>query len=169
MLKSFSESIYKQLVNIKPGRVLYSEKQRDELLYYAKRIRSKDYVLNFDLDDGQLHKKTITTTANWYFVLTGAAVVVEGEGGDAPLIGIKFQDFYPGSPLGSEPQFFNDVNYNLVFGREDKGRFEEYKNIYYVLGQRVSINIEAFHIGSVPKRVSVSLTGIEMNLQDEGD
>lgn len=167
MLKSFSESIYKQLVNVKPGHVIYGPEQRDELLYYAKRIRAKDYIVNFDMDDGQVHTRTLTTTANWFFVLTGAAVVCDQGGDTAPRVGIKFQNFYPTSPFGTVPEDFNDVNFELVFGNEGKDRFEEYKNIWYVLGQRVTVNIEAIHRASVPQRLGVILTGIEMNLQEE--
>lgn len=166
MLKSFSESIYRHAVDTKTGRVIYSKEQRDEILYFAKRVRTKDYIVELHLDDGQIHTETFTTTANWYFVLTGAAVLCE-ENTVVPNIGVKFQNFYPTSPFGTEAEQMNDVDYNLCFGRENKSRFEEYKNLYYSLGQRFTVNVEAFKdANAIPSRVFVVLTGVEFNLEE---
>lgn len=178
MLKSFSEKLYKQLVDVKPGRVIYGEEQRDNILYAARRVRAKDYYLEFYIPDntvvGQVFSKTFTTTANWYFVMTGCAAC----GGfvnywNGTEIGIKFQNFYPTSPFGTEPENMNDVPYELVFGREGINRFEEYKNLYYSLGERVTVNIDVRHRApnnyAPPLKVGVIITGLEFNLEEVGD
>ncbi|MBR4414432.1 MAG: hypothetical protein IKS59_03840 [Aeriscardovia sp.] len=165
MLKSFAETIYKQIVDCKPNRTIFSEEQRDKILFQAKRVRQKDYLLSFDLNDVQLHSDTVTTTANWYFVLTGAAVLSSEKG---VKVGIKFQNFYPTSPFGTSAVDMNNVPYDLVFGREGLTRFEEYKNLYYSLGERVTVNVDVQNTKSDPTRIQVLLTGLEINLQDEG-
>lgn len=173
MLKSFAEKFYKKIVDVKPGRVIYSDEQRDKILFDAKRIRAKDYVLDFDIVDGQITQRAVTTTANWYFILTGAAVwFEETPAANFPKIGIKFQDFTPTSPFGTVPEELGDVSAQLVFGREGivNGRWEEYKNIYFSLAQRITLNVEAIPNNSDPVRGCVILTGLEFNLQnDEGE
>ena len=170
MLKSFAEKFYKKLVDVAPGRSILSAAQRDKILFDAKRVRAKDYVLNFTLRDGQITTRGVTTTANWYFILTGAAVYFEGANDtDLPKIGIKFQDFTPTSPFGTVPEDLGDVNAALVFGREGlpAGRWEEFKNIYFSLAQRITIHVEAMPANNEPLRGSVVLTGLEFNLQNE--
>lgn len=170
MLKSFAEKFYKQIVDVKPGRVIYSEEQRDQILFDAKRVRSVDYVFNFDITDGQLHTRGVTTTANWYFILTGAAVFFEDTAAaNLPKVGVKFQDFTPSSPFGTVPEDLGAVNAVLAFGREGLtlGRWEEFKNIYFSLAQRVTINVETLPNNSEPLRGHVILTGLEINLYNE--
>lgn len=170
MLKSFSEKIYKQVVDVKPGRVIYSAEQRDKILFDAKRVRSVDYVLDFDITDGQIHTRGITTTANWYFILTGVACYIEDTiSADMPKIGIKFQDFTPSSPFGTVPEDLGAVNAALVFGREGLplGRWEEFKNLYFSLAQRISIHVEMLPKSSEPLRGHVILTGLEFNIYNE--
>lgn len=170
MLKSFAEKFYKQIVDVKPGRTIFSEDQRDQILFDAKRVRSVDYVFNFDITDGQLHTRGVTTTANWYFILTGAAVFFENvAASDLPKVGIKFQDFTPSSPFGTVPEDLGAVNAVLAFGREGLplGRWEEFKNIYFSLAQRVTINVETLPNNAEPLRGHVILTGLEINLYNE--
>ena len=170
MLKSFAEKFYKQIVDVKPGRVIYSEEQRDQILFDAKRVRSVDYVFNFDITDGQLHTRGVTTTANWYFILTGAAVFFEDTpAANLPKVGVKFQDFTPSSPFGTVPEDLGAVNAALAFGREGLplGRWEEFKNLYFSLAQRVTINVETLPNNSEPLRGHVMLTGLEINLYNE--
>lgn len=176
MLKSFSEKIFQQVVDIKPGRAILSAEQRDNLLYTAKRVRAKDYYIEVDIPEntvvGQVFTRAFTTTANWYFIMTGCASIggVMNAGLSGTELGIKFQNFYPTSPFGSEPENMNNVPFELVFGREGLGRFEEYKNLYYSLGQRFTVNVDVRNRQSSndPYRVGVIITGLEFNLQDEG-
>lgn len=170
MLKSFAESIYQKVNDVKRGRVIYSDEQRDEILYNAKRIRAKDYILPFDIYDGQITTRGVTTTANWYFILTGAAVFFENcPAAQLPKIGVKFQDFTPSSPFGTVAEDLNDVNAVLVFGREGlpAGRWEEFKNLYFSLAQRITINVEAKPQDAEPLRGFVILTGLEFDLSND--
>ena len=170
MLKSFSEKFYKQIVDVSPRRVIYSDEQRDQILFDARRVRSKDYVLDFDIIDGQIHTRGVTTTANWYFILTGAAVFFDGVNSfDLPKVGIKFQDFTPSSPFGTVPEDLGCVNACLSFGREGLpfGRWEEFKNLYFSLAQRITVNVEVLPNNSEPLRGNVLLTGLEFNLYNE--
>ena len=170
MLKSFAEKFYKKLVDVAPGRSILSAAQRDKILFDAKRVRAKDYVLNFTFRDGQITNRGVTTTANWYFILTGAAVYFEGANDtDLPKIGIKFQDFTPTSPFGTVPEDLGDVNAALVFGREGlpAGRWEEFKNLYFSLAQRITINVEAIPKNAEPFRGWVILTGLEFDLSND--
>lgn len=170
MLKSFAESIYQKVNDVKRGRVIYSDEQRDEILYNAKRIRAKDYILPFDIYDGQITTRGVTTTANWYFILTGAAVFFENcPAAQLPKIGVKFQDFTPSSPFGTVAEDLNDVNAVLVFGREGlpAGRWEEFKNLYFSLAQRITINVEAKPQDAEPLRGYVILTGLEFDLSND--
>lgn len=177
MLKGFTESIYKQMVDFKPGRVIFGDEQRDKILYEAKRVRVKDYLLTARIDEGgQFYQNTVTTTANWYFVLTGAkywaeTFPYEDTTGEFPRIGLKFENFYPTSPFGTEAENMGMVQSRLVFG-ENKTRFEELKNLYYSLGERVTMSAifkqttAQNTLGAC--RVHLLLTGLEFNLQDEG-
>lgn len=173
MLKSFAESIYQKVNDVKPGRVIYSDAQRDEILFTAKRVRAKDYILPFDLINGQAETRAVTTTANWYFILTGAAVFFEDLAAEnLPKVGVKFQDFTPSSPFGTVAEDMGDVNAALVFGREGlpAGRWEEFKNIYFSLAQRITINVEAMpkpRPYNPPVRGWVILTGLEFNLSND--
>lgn len=170
MLKSFAENFYKQIVDVKPNRVIFSEDQRDKILFDAKRVRSKDYIIDFDVYDGQIITHGITTTANWFFILTGAAVFFENtDVKDFPKVGIKFQDFTPSSPFGTIPEDMGNVNAALVFGREGRtlGRWEEFKNLYFALAQRISINVDLMPSNNDPLRGHVILTGLEFNLSND--
>lgn len=172
MLQSFAENFYKQLVDVAPGRSIFSAAQRDKILFDAKRIRAKDYVLNFTIRDGQITTRSVTTTANWYFILTGAAVYFENTtASELPKIGIKFQDYTPASPFGSVPEDLGTVNAALVFGREGlaAGRWEEFKNLYFSLAQRITVHVEALPVNNEPLRGSVILTGLEFNLNEAGE
>lgn len=181
MLKSFAETIYKQVVDVKPGRVIFGDEQRDEILYRAKRVRAKDYVMEFvvpeDCPIGQVFSRTFTTTANWYFIMTGVAVMggMTNANYNGNELGIKFQNFYPTSPFGTEPENMGDIPYMLI-GCEERtpgARWEEFKNLYYSLGQRFTVNVDLRHRSPVaanePFRVFVIVTGLEFNLEEVGD
>lgn len=171
MLKSFAENFYKQLVDMKPGRVIYSKDQRDKILFDAKRVRSVDYVFNFNIENGQLQTRSATTKANWYFILTGAAVYFEDvqNASDLPKVAIKFQDFCPSSPFGTVPEDLGAVSSDIVLGREGlkNCRWEEFKNLYFSLDQRITIHVETLPRTSEPLRGHVILTGLEINLYND--
>ena len=175
MLKTFTETIYKQLVDLKPGRVIFGKEQRDKILYNAKRVRVKDYLLKARIDDfGKVYFDTVTTTANWFFILTGVRLggyCFFGQN-DQPRIGIKFENFYPGSPFGTEAEKMGMVPSRPCFA-VNLSIYEEDRNLFYMLGERVSISAMIESTSAVQKyygpcEIDVMLTGIEINLQDEG-
>lgn len=172
MLKSFSEKIFQGLTGIKPGRLVLSEAERDEIIYTAKRVRSKDYVFNFDVKRTS-KEVTVTTTARWKFICTGVAFDGDNDYLRAtmpPQIGIKFESLASQTPFASDdPARMNRVLAQLVIPLEGKkeqyfpgAHWEEYKNLFFVLDQRVNItvslkanNVEDYH-------GTVIITGIEV-------
>lgn len=182
MLKSFTEKFYQGLTGRKPGALVLAASARDEILYKAKRVRSKDYVFHFDfpINFKEMYKEDyVTTTARWKFLLTGAAVRVNCFapnmlGLDEEIkVGINFESSASLSPFRSgDPQDLNAVLSSLVFGREQVNvlfsgtktdRFEEYKNLYYLLDQRVNIKcfVRETYYWQLTK-VDVILTGLEI-------
>lgn len=165
MVKTLSERLQAFFTGVKPGAAVLTPEKQKEIQKAAKAVRSKDYIFNFDIPNGGSSGEiVVTTTANWFFVLTGAAVHFVEAAGD-PSIRLTYQDFAPSSPFKSTPQELNAVPANVVFAKEHQtgGRFEEFKNLWYVLGQRIVINAECFCNG--PTRGSLILTGLEFDLQ----
>ncbi|MBO4708027.1 MAG: hypothetical protein J5594_05695 [Elusimicrobiaceae bacterium] len=178
MLASFAEKLYRPLVNVKNGRPLLSSAERDQILYNAKRIRSKDYYLTATiLEDGQIDVETVTTTANWYFVLTAVRF-----GGDysfltnpeTPFVGIKFENFYPSTCLNG-PRDLREIipaRFMSVGTVEGKFRYEEFTNLFYMLGERVTISavFNKDNLGQEPDKstkLEFIFTGLEFNFQGD--
>ena len=179
MLKSFTEKIYQGLTGIKPGRLVLSEAERDEIIYTAKRVRSKDYVFRFTPETHLLgqpkktYEKTVTTTARWKFICTGVAFDADNDYIRAtmpPTIGIRFESLASQSPFRSQdPAQMNRVLSQLVIPMEGKKEqyfpgchYEEYKNLFFVLDQRVNITV-SLQAGSVGDyHATVIITGIEV-------
>lgn len=164
MLKSFTEKIYKALTGRK-GPLLDSSTQQ-ELLTAAKYTRSKDYVVEFDFTTGGFKTAEFTTFANWRFILTGVAIFFVGEDKENyPKIGIDFVNYVPKTPLNTPVEDIGTAPASLVYGCETDGeRFEEYKNLYYYLGQRFDINVNAKAVTpGFAGRGYVLVTGIEFN------
>lgn len=163
MVTTLSERLQAFFTGVKPGAQVLTRSRQNEILRAAKAVRAKDYVFNFDISTGGTSgEKIVTTTANWFFVLTGAAVHFV-EAAAQPKIKISLADFCPDSPLASSPSELNAVVAILVFAKEGKEHFEEYKNLWYVLGQRITITSECFCSGTC--RGSLILTGLEFDLQ----
>ena len=172
MLKSYSEKIFQGLTDIKPGRLVLSDAQRDEILYKAKRVRAKDYVFNFELGSTS-QEKTVTTTARWKFICTGVAFYANSyylRTTRPPTIGVKFESLASLSPFRNDtPAEMNRVLGELVFPLEGKNKnyfkgahFEEYKNLFVVLDQRVNITV-SMKPGAAPDYpATVLVTGIEI-------
>ena len=129
-----------------------------------KAILSKDA----QLDAVKMH----TTSAGWFFLLTGGAVFFEDlSPSQYPRIGVKFPMLDTSSPFGSENDKFSTVPAALVFGREGAGNlhFEEYKNTLYVLGDTVTIQGLALNDTAVADiRGTLILTGLEVDLKPWG-
>ena len=179
MLESASNILFQDLTGIKPGMVLKSSKDVDDIIYKSKRVRSKDYVFNFDVDTltpgpNPKYYKTVTTTARWKFIITGAAVYMSDPSAarlSAPKIGITFESASSRSTTrGNDPQDENRVMAGLVFPIEGEkalqyfpnSHFEEYKTVCQVLDQRVDITVCYQTGGYGGYHATVILTGLEI-------
>ena len=173
MLKSFTEKIFQGLTNIKPGRLVLSEAERNEIIYTAKRVRSKDYVFNFDVDNNTSKEVTVTTTARWKFICTGVAFDADNDyirNTRPPLIGIKFESLASQTPFrADDPARMNRVLAQLVIPLEGKKKqyfpgchWEEYKNLFFVLDQRVNITVSLKAGAVADYHGTVIITGIEV-------
>lgn len=169
MLKQFNETFFDALVNKRGSLVLGVDKQ-NEICKNAKNVRSVDYVVKIEVNNGVANPLSIVTRANWHFILTNAAVYWDpsNDVADYPRVGLNFPDYTPQSPFGTLPADVYTVPTNLVFGREGAGRFEEYKNLYYSLGQRFVIEVHTK--ATKPndyRRGYLMLTGLEVNLKGD--
>lgn len=179
MLKSFSEKFFQGLTGKKPGDLVLTDARRDEIIYNGKRVRSKDYIFDFDVTaPAKVQEKVVTTTARWLFLMTGAAVYNEENVYriNTAKVGINFESVASLSPFrGDVPADINTVINELVFAREGQHlplmvnhHFEEYKNLYYLLDQRVNIKVTIKPTLATDYRMHVLLTGIEI-YQGEAD
>ena len=131
----------------------------------ACRVRCKDYVYKLDIVNGAAVSENITTTANWFFIITNAAVYFEGlTGANSPNVRLSFPDNVVNSPFASVIGR-EGVPASLVFGREGAGRYEEYKNLFYVMGDRINIDVAAIPAAGTYCNGYVLLTGVELDLK----
>lgn len=131
----------------------------------ARRVRCKDYVYALDIVNGVQVTKNLTTTANWFFILTNAAVWFDGlTGSNSPDVRINFPDNVVNGPFAYAIDK-RGVPASLVFGREGGDRFEEYKNLFYVMGDRVNIEVTATPAAGTYCHGYVFLTGVEVDLK----
>ena len=177
MVKTLQERLAAFFTDIKRGGKILTRERQEELLRNARRVRSRDYIFNFDGVDNTGFKRAVaTTSAGWFFLMTGAAVWFEDTtAGDIPRVSVKFPMFCPNGPFNSEPGTLDTVDAGLVFGREGledssgkKMHFEEYKNLWYVLGDAFTIEAEARGMTSDPKRGALVITGLEIDFKAVG-
>lgn len=171
MLKSFTEKIFQGLTEIKPGRLVLSEAERNEIIYKAKRVRAKDYVFNFDVTGSSSQELTVTTTARWKFICTGLAFYAHNmDTNHPPTIGVKFESLASLTPFrNDDPAQMNRVLAQMVIPLEGKkpaywknAHFEEYKNLLQVLDQRVNITVSIKPGVITNYRAAVIITGVEV-------
>lgn len=166
MLKQFNEKFVDSLVK-KRGALVLSPEYQDEIIKRAKRVRACDYVSKFEIKNGASFTQSVTTRANWSFILTNAAVYWENTTvGNMPKIAVNFPYFVPKSPFNTPVDDWGAVPSNLVFGREGLTRFEEYKNLYYALDQRFVIELDAKAMPGQYARGYVLLSGLEIDLTE---
>ena len=174
MLKSYLESFFQRLTGLKRNATISSAAQRDRILGVCKNIRAKEYIYNFDLDAATSKRETHTTTANWHFVLTNVSSYFHDDGAllagsDWPKVAVQFENYPTISPYNTTREELGRVPAVLCFGREGMNptgntlHFEEGANLFYDLGQRFTVTLEA-KSGLVACRGCVALTGIEINL-----
>ena len=170
MIKQFDETIWDYLLGTRKNRRLTSNGEVLQLLYDSQRVRNTDYIIYFDSKDTLAKQsKEIVTRANWFFILTNAACWFDTGVSDFPKIGVKFSDVTPNSPFRSEDIPGGPVLSKLDFGRETETlpHFEEYKNLFWSLGQRIAIELKLEPVNTNPIRGAVVLSGIEINLYNE--
>lgn len=174
MLKTNTEALYQRLTGLGRGSLIDNAQQRNAILRACKNVRTKDYIFTFDLAAGATLRDTHATTANWHFILTGISCTFGDSGNninsnDLPEVSVKFDNFAPSTQYGTEASKMGRVAAALVFGREglettqgDAMHLEETANVFYDLGQRFIITLEAKG-GAKPCRGVVCLTGVEIS------
>ena len=134
----------------------------------ARRVRCKDYIYNLDIVNGAPVGENITTTPNWFFIMTNAAVYFDGlAGANSPLVRLRFPDNVVNSPF-ADILGVQGVPASLVFGREGGERFEEYKNLFYVMGDRINMRVDVTPAAATNCHGYLLLTGVEIDLLSEG-
>lgn len=162
----FVRQLNKRFYNLLTGgdREKITRKQARELVANARRVRCKDYVWNFQTTGGVV-ETTITTTANWFFILSNTSVWLD-ESSNAADVDIKiiFEDSANETLIASPNiQDSNFVPAALALSMQGAGgRFEEFKNLFWVLGDRVNITLKIKTSGT-PARGVVCFTGVEID------
>lgn len=174
MLKTNTEALYQRITGLGRGTSIDTDKHRNAILRACKNVRTKDYIFSFDLPAGASVIDTHTTAANWHFLLTGVSCCFGDSGNaidsnDLPEVSVKFENFAPATQYNTEADKMGRVASNLIFGREglkdtagDPMHFEEAANVFYDLGQRFTITLEAKG-GAKACRGVVCLTGVEIS------
>ena len=171
MIKSFTDKIYKELTGIKPGAFVLGHNEQFRVLDTAQKVRSKDYVIPLTIKEGVVSViPDATPTARWFFMLPGIACDWEVNGAQAPRVRVGWRPFVNETCFNTEPEFLDAVNTDLVFGREyffDRQalihkHFEEYKNLYYSLAQRINLTVDVIpSVATQNERGAVIVTGLE--------
>lgn len=172
MIKSFTEKIYKELTGIKPGAFVLCPSDQTRILDTAQKVRSKDYVFPVTIKEGFVSViPDATTTARWFFMVTGIATYWENPGVLQPRVRIGWRPFVNETCFNTEPEYLDAVDPDLVFGREfhkenvnfTNLHFEEYKNLYYSLAQRVNLSVDIVlpSYSVATQRGAVIVTGLE--------
>lgn len=170
MIKQFDETVRDYLLGPSKTRRLTSSGEVLKLLYDSQRVRNTDYIIYFD-SNGTIAKqsKEMVTRANWYFILTNAACWFDVGVSDFPKLGVKFENVKPNSPFRAKDTPGAPVLAKLDWGRESDSlpHFEEYKNLFWALDQRIAIEVTFEPVTPGPIRGAVLLSGIEINLFSE--
>ena len=144
---------------------VFNAKNAARFLGDAKRVRCKDYVYYLPIENGAYVEKNVTTTANWFFVMTNAAVYFDGlSGSNSPLINLSFPDNVVDTPFATQIGRAG-VPASLVFGGEGGKRYEEYKNLLYVMGDRINMTVKCTPAASTYCHGYVLITGVEVDLK----
>ena len=169
MLQQQTEKLFNSFVK-RGGAVVVSRERQEDIIKRAKRVRAVDYVLEFNCINGVSTSKSVTTRANWLFILTGAACLWNNDVSKFPRVAVNFENYPVKSPFNSEVEFSGSVPSNLVFGREaltgKNAHYEEYKDFCYVLDQRFVLSLDVFPQSSENFRGIVILTGLEVDLSE---
>lgn len=162
----FVRQINKRIYNILTGgdRENITCAKAREIVANGRHVRCKDYVCNF-VTAGGVVENTITTTANWFFILANTSVWLDDSSQAADIdVKIIFEDSVNETPVSSpNVQDSNFVPAALALSMQHKGgRFEEFKNLFWALGDRVNVTIKVKTSGE-PARGVVCFTGVEID------
>lgn len=162
----FVRQLNKRIYNLLTGgdRENITRAKAREIVANGRHIRCKDYVYNFETAGGVV-ETTITTTANWFFILANTSAWLD-DSSQAAAIDVKviFEDSANETPVTSPAvQDSNFVPAALALSMQHSGgRFEEFKNLFWALGERVNITLKVKTNGK-PARGVICLTGVEVD------
>lgn len=166
----FVRQLNKRIYNLLTGgdRENITRAKAREIVALGRHVRCKDYVFNFETAAGVVDT-TITTTANWFFILANTSVWLD-EASQTKEIDVKviFEDSVNETPITSpDVKDSNFVPAALALSMQNAGgRFEEFKNLFWALGDRVNVTIKVNSNG-VPARGVICLTGVEIDTAGE--
>lgn len=162
----FVRQLNKRFYNLLTGgdRENITRAKAREIVAHGTRVRCKDYVWNFETAGGVV-ETTITTTATWFFILANASVWLDDSSQAADIdVKIIFEDSVQETPVTSQAvQDSNFVPAALALSMQNAGgRFEEFKNLFWALGDRVNVTLKV-KTGGEPARGVICLTGVEID------
>ena len=144
------------------GREILTREQAARLLAASKKVRCKDYIYNIETTGAPVHV-THTTTANWFFILCNASVWFDPNHNTNNGVRIRFEDCPIQTPIADvDIKNADVVPASLAFGQQGGQRFEEYKNLFWVLGDRVNVTIDAY-TQQQAARGALVLSGVEID------
>lgn len=162
----FVRQLNKRVYNLLTGcdRDKITREKAREIVANGRHIRCKDYVYNFETSGGVV-ESTITTTANWFFILANTSLWLDSSSQAKDIeVKIIFEDSANETPVVSpDVKDSNFVPAALALSMQGAGgRFEEFKNLFWALGDRVNITIKVKTNGE-PARGVVCFTGVEID------
>lgn len=166
----FVRQLNKRIYNLLTGgdRENITRAKAREIVALGRHVRCKDYDFNFETAAG-VADTTITTTANWFFILANTSVWLD-EASQAKEIDVKviFEDSVNETPVTSpDVKDSNFVPAALALSMQNAGgRFEESKNLFWALGDRVNVTIKVKSNGE-PARGVICFTGVEIDTAGE--
>lgn len=165
----FVRQLNKRIYNLLTGgdRENITRAKAREIVAHGRHIRCKDYVFNFATAGGVV-ETTITTTANWFFILANTSVWIDDSSQAADIdVKIIFEDCANETPVSSpNVKDSNFVPAALALSMQKGGRFEEFKNLFWALGDRVNVTIKVKTNGE-PARGVICFTGVEIDTAGE--
>lgn len=165
----FVRQLNKRIYNLLTGgdRENITRAKAREIVAHGRHIRCKDYVYNFETAGGVV-ETTITTTANWFFILANTSVWLDDSSQAADIdVKIIFEDSANETPVASPVvQDSNFVPAALALSMQKGGRFEEFKNLFWALGDRVNVTIKVKTNGNAARGV-ICFTGVEIDTAGE--
>lgn len=145
------------------GREIMTREKARRVLADSKKVRCKDYVYNIETTGAPVHV-THTTTANWFFILCNASLWLDPNHATDCGARVTFEDCpTKRAIINVDISDADIVPASLVFGEQGRGgRYEEYKNLFWVLGDRINVTIDIYTAGQ-PARGALVLSGVEID------